>query len=109
MRVEPIYRHRRQKTGTDAYGNDLYGWVKSQLEDGMFAPGGVQEPIEPGREPVVSEPTVYWRKTWPDVISSDLIEVRGVVYDVIGDPAEWRGVMAGGLAVKLKHSEDGVA
>lgn len=109
MRPEPIYRHRRGKTGEDAYRNDVYGWTRTKLADGLFAPGGISEPIEPGREPVVTEPTVYWRNAWPDVIAADRIEVRGLTYDVIGDPADWRGTIVGGLVVKLKRSEEGVA
>lgn len=109
MRAEPIYRHRRGKTGEDAYDNDVYGWTRTQLPDGLFAPGGVSEPVEPGREPVVSEPAVYWRRVRPDVVAADRIEVRGLVYDVVGDPADWRGTFVGGLGVRLKRAEEGVA
>lgn len=115
MRPESVYRHRRGKTGEDVYGNDVYGWTRTQLSDGLFAPSGATmganslEPVEPGREPVISTPAVYWRRTWPDVVPSDLIEVRGRVYEVIGEPSDWRGVLAGGFVVGLKLVEEGAA
>lgn len=115
MFTEPVYRHRRLQSGTDAYDNPVYARTKTQLPDGLFAPSGMTmgansgEPVEPGREPVVSTPAVYWRRQWPDVQPSDWIEVRGHVYEVIGDPSDWRGKLTGGLVVALKLAEEGVA
>lgn len=115
MRTEAVYRHRREKTGTDAYENDLFEWKRTRLPDGQFAPSGATmgansvEPVEPGREPVVSTPAVYWRRAWPDIAPSDLIEIRGLEYEVIGESSDWRGVLTGGLIVGLKRVEEGEA
>ena len=107
--VEPIYRHRRSQTGSDGRGNPIYKWTRTSLADGLFSPGGTVEPVEPGREPVVTSPTIHWFKMWPDVVASDRIEVRGATYEVIGEPAEWRGTRVGGLVVKLRRVAEGEA
>jgi hypothetical protein len=43
--------------------------------------------------------------SWPDITADDQIRVRGVVYGVEGDPAEWhRGQqLEGGMVVPLKR------
>mgnify|MGYP001176982780 CR=1 FL=1 len=106
---ESVTRYRRVQSGADAYGTPIYTRTATALPPALFAPGGVSEPIEPGREPVVTEPTLYWPHNWPDVIASDELEVRGKRYAVIGEPADWRGSSVGGLVVKLKRAEEGAA
>lgn len=108
-RTEPVYRHRRAQSGTDGRGNPIFTWTRTEIAPGSFAPVGASEPVEPGREPTVREPVVYWRNVWPDVVAADRIEVRGVVYEVIGDPEVWRGSRIGGLVARLRKSTEGVA
>lgn len=108
MRVEPVSRLRKQQDGMDRYGDPIFVEVESRLPRALFAPGGVSEPVEPGRAPVVTEPTLYWRRQWPDVQASDRLKVRGRVYEVEGEPADWRGRSVGGLAVRLRRAAEGV-
>lgn len=109
MRTEPVARYRRTQSGTDGRGDPIYTRTKTDLPPALFAPGGISEPVEPGREPVVTEPTLYWRRQWPDVAASDELEVRGKRYTVEGEPAEWRGTRVGGLTVNIRRAEEGVA
>lgn len=109
MKTEPVKRYRREQTGVDGYNNPIYGRVSTDLPPALFAPGGVSEPIEPGRDPVVTEPTLYWRRKWPDVLASDEIEVRGDVFRVRGKPADWKGSTVGGLVVSLYLAEEGAS
>lgn len=105
----PVVRLRLEQTGEDRYGDPVWEDVSTDLPPALFAPGGVEEPVEPGRAPVVSEPTLYWRNAWPDVIASDRLTVRGKTYSVEGEPADWRGARVGGLVVRLKLVEEGTA
>jgi hypothetical protein len=103
---ETVVRLRRTQTGVDRYNNPVYGAPAELSIDGaLFAPGGTQEPAEPGRTPVIDVPTLYFRGQWPDVEATDQFRVRGEVYEVTGDPADWRAADtsgAGGLVVQLR-------
>lgn len=107
--VTPVTRLRRAESGKDRYGDPVYEETSVELPPALFAPGGASEPVVSGREPVVTEPTVYWRGVWPDVVASDRLVVRGRVYEVVGDPADWRGNLVGGLVVRLMRVEEGDA
>lgn len=109
MRTERVSRLRKQQAGEDRYGDPIFEEVESALPRALFAPGGVSEPVEPGRAPVVTEPTLYWRRQRPDVRASDRIKVRGRVFEVEGEPSDWRGRSVGGLVVKLRRAEEGVS
>lgn len=106
--VDAVTRLRRVADGEDRYNNPLYTETVTELAPALFAPKDVIPPSEPGREPVVVEPTLYWRNEWPDVVASDRLIVRGKTYNVQSIPADWRGSNVGGLVVKLHASEDGV-
>lgn len=98
------------QTGTDAFGQPVYGPdVETTIDGAMFAPGGSSESVEVGREAVVTAPTLYFRAAWPDIVETDRIRVRGVEYDVDGRPADWRDPFGtdgpGGLVVTLKAVE----
>jgi hypothetical protein len=107
--VDQVTRIRREQTGTDRYGNPVYGVVETVIPElAFFAPKDVIPSLEVGRSPVVVEPTLYWFQVWPDVSASDRVRVRGVEYEVESVPAEWRGATVGGLVVKLRDSTEGV-
>lgn len=108
MKTETVVRLRREQTGEDRYGNPVFEDVESSLPGALFAPRGVIPSPEPGREPVVVEPTLYWLLDWPDVVASDRLRVRGVTYEVQSRPADWRGDITGGLTVMLRETEEGV-
>lgn len=92
--------------GDDRYGDPIPGAdVETAIAGGFFAPGGTSEPVEVGRAPVISEPTVYFPHAWPDIAPTDRLRIRGDVYQVTGDPGDWRspqGSTVGGLVVPLK-------
>lgn len=107
MTGETVTRLRPVQTGTDRYGNPIYSTSPAELDlDGaLFAPGGTQEPAQPGRTPVIAEPSLYFPHTRPDLTAQDQIRVRGAVYDITGAPGDWRsgyGSTLGGLVVQLK-------
>lgn len=105
--TDPVTRIRRgPQTGTDAFHQPTYGPdVETALPEALFAPGGSTEPVEPGRTPVITVPTLYWRDAWPDVVSTDRLRVRGTPFEVQGKPADWRPARdggPGGLVVQLR-------
>lgn len=105
---EPVTRIRAEVVGEDRYGNPVTGDVESTLPSAGFAPEGSPEVDQVGRVVVTGRPSLYWRGEWPDVVASDRVRVRGVVYAVDGTPADWRdpwGSPLGGLVVRLKVSD----
>lgn len=106
---EPVTRRRREQTGEDRYGNPEYGLVDTVLpERAAFDPGGSRNPVEVGREQTVTTPKLYFQTQWPDLARDDQVIVRGVTYDIEGNPADWRspwGSGLGGLVVELKIAE----
>jgi hypothetical protein len=104
---EPVTRRRRAQSGTDRYGNPTYTTTDVVLEErAAFDPGGTREPVEVGREPVVTTPKLYFTER-PDLVSSDVVLVRGQAFTVQGDPADWRdpwGSAVGGLVVELQRA-----
>ena len=105
--VDAVTRLRRVEGAPDRYGNPTYTDTSEALPDALFAPKDVIPAVEPGREPVVTEPTLYWRGQRPDVVASDRLVVRGVTYEVATTPADWRNVSVGGLVVKLRNTQEG--
>ncbi len=103
---EPVSRLREQQTGTDRYGDPIYEQIETVLpERAAFDPGGTREPVEVGREQTVTTPKLYFRRQYPDLVTTDQVKVRGVAYTIEGIPADWVspfGSEVGGLVVELK-------
>lgn len=59
------------------------------------------EPLQDARNQVVSGWTLYLPEG-SDVTRLDRMRVRGVVHNVLGDPADWLGA---GLVVQVERSE----
>ena len=97
-----------ESAGEDPYGNPIPGAdVEVPIPGAAFDPGGSLEPVEVGRAQVVTTPKLYWIVA-PDVVSSDRLRVRGLVYSVIGRPALWVSpytLTTAGLVVELKSVE----
>lgn len=69
-----------------------------------FNPGRSSEPLQDARNAVVTQPEVY-APTGSDVLAGDRLVVRGVTYDVDGDPASWVSPFTGwapGVVIPLK-------
>lgn len=100
---------RGAQNGVDRYGNPVYApTAETVLPGAMFAPGGTSEPVEAGRSAVITLPTVFFPRTWPDIEPTDQVRVFAELYEVVGDPAEWRspwGTNLGGLVVQLNRVE----
>jgi hypothetical protein len=70
-----------------------------------FDPGGSVEPLEQGRQAVVTTPRVF-APAGVDVAAHDRVVVRGRTWQVKGDPADWRHPMTGwapGLVIELEE------
>lgn len=107
MRTESVFRIRQTETvDVDAFKQPIAGVPeRTEITGAMIAPRESTEPAEPGREPSVAEFSVYFRRARPDITAKDQIEIRGVVCDVIGDPADWRGTRGvGGLVVQARKA-----
>lgn len=106
---EPVTRRRQQQTGEDRYGNPVYGLVDTVLpERAAFDPGGSREPVEVGRTQTVTTPKLFFPKAYPDLNETDQVVVRGEVFAIEGNPADWKspfGSDVGGLVVELKKAE----
>lgn len=103
---EPVTRVRRVATGgTDRFGHPVTTDAQVSVGSAAFDPGGTREAVEVGRAPVVTTPKLYFTDR-PDLASGDRVIVRGVTFEVDGDPADWRspwGGPLGGLVVELKR------
>lgn len=106
MRGEPVTRIRAGASpGADRYNKPIPGPdVESPAGEALFDPGGTREAAEPGRAPVTTEPTLYFRGAFPDLCSGDRVRVRGVVFMVQGDRSDWDrpGARARGAVVELR-------
>jgi hypothetical protein len=96
--------------GLDRYRNPLPGVdTETPFDRAGFDPGGSREPVEVGRTATVTTPKVYFLGYAPDIVSTDRLRVRGLVYQVQGRPAEWRDPYAGnavrGVVVELELAE----
>lgn len=103
---DPVTRIRLEATGgTDRYGNPVMGDVEAAVGTAALDPGGTREPVEVGRAQVVTTPKLYYQSEWPDLHSGDRVRVRGLTFEVDGDPSDWRspwGTLVGGTVVELK-------
>lgn len=107
--VDQVTRIRREQVGVDRYGNAVYETAETPIgELALFAPRDVIPALEVGRSPTIVEPSLYWLNEFPDIREDDRVRVRGVEYEVLSIPAEWRGSGVGGLVVKLRDSNEGV-
>jgi hypothetical protein len=103
---------RIRSAGRDQFGDPTGPAVPDLSIPGCaVAPRQAGEQIGQGRIAVTSGLTLYV-PPGPDILPSDRIEVRGVVYEVEGEPAEWRSPFTGwepGREVQLTRVEEGAA
>ncbi len=90
-RYEPIVI-RRASDDTDEYGDPIPGTFSDHLTlSGKFAPNNPSEPVEVGRNAVITGGTVYVRDlaSKPDIISTDRARIRGVELEIDGEIGAW--------------------
>ena len=87
---EYVTRYPYQGAEEDAQGNESESWGEDPDPIGIWAfdPGGISEPREPGRDAVISEPTIFLPTGSPFGAHDECL-VRGKRYQVVGDPADW--------------------
>ncbi len=91
MRREDIVIRRASST-TDEYGDPVPGTFADHLTlSGKFAPNNPSEPVEVGRNAVITGGTVYVRglASKPDVTSEDRAKIRGVELEIDGEIGAW--------------------
>ena len=83
----------------DPQGNPIIGPDTEIVSDGwLVAPRSSSESAEPYGQQVVTGLSLYRREP-ADVVSSDRVRVRGEVWSVDGDVADW----GAGVVVNLKR------
>lgn len=97
----------RAGTTTDRYRNVVADWsnpARTEVPGCAVAPGTSSEE-NAGRTAVIAGLTVYL-PAGADVRPADRIEIRGVVYDIDGEPGDWRNPFTdtrAGLEVALRR------
>jgi len=100
--------------GTDEYGDPIPGTtIRVDVPGCGWAPrsagaGPSSEDIhDRGRQGVIVGLTLYM-PAGTDLRHTDQVELEGLLYDVEGDPGEWRNPLSGreaGLEVALRRAE----
>ena len=75
----------RTVTGQDADGNDVYGTTTTDVPHSIFAPEGSVERVQ-GQDIVTTSPKVYLPDGAPVPKATDKVQVRGLLYDIDGEP-----------------------
>lgn len=95
---------------TDRYGNLVRDWdsaTRLDIPGCGVAPRTSDEETEQGRQGVIVGIAVY-APPGTDIVPSDRMEVRGEVYEVVGEVADWRSPFTGwhpGIVVNLRRVE----
>lgn len=85
----------------DPYSNEETGldWdavIETDIANVALEPRPSSEPVQDARNAVTSGFTLYaWRAV--DLTPADKVRMRGVVYDIDGEPADWRNPYSGRL------------
>jgi len=114
MRGEAIKVFKRQEDGTDRYGSPVYAWPGPGIEITRCAVAPLEiggqdaaEPPDVQRNAVVQQFTVYAPSGSP-ITAVDRVEVRGELYEVVGEPSDWRSPYSRrrpGIVVRLRRVE----
>jgi len=111
MAFETITVVRDTPGGHDQYGDPIAGTeARTDVPGCLIAPrgesGATAEPGDRNRMGVIVGLTVYAPLT-ADIRHTDRIEARDALYEVVGEPGEWRSPYGGvgGIQVALKRAE----
>lgn len=94
----------RGAVAADPYSDDAGTPAVADLDITTLAPAEPRpsgEPVQDARNAITSGWTLYL-PVGADVTGRDQMKVRGVVHDVLGDPADWLGV---GVVVQCERTE----
>jgi len=99
----------RVQTGVDRYGKPVYEWPEPGVEVAgcAVAPRMSEEPAEVNRNRVITGLTVYL-PPGTQITPHDRLVVRGVTYEVVGEPGDWRSPYSGvarGIEVAIQRIE----
>ncbi len=92
----------RTVTGRDSMGNRTYTPVETTVT-GAFAPAGSTELVQ-GQDTIISNPTIYLTDGTPAPAPTARIVVRGVTFEVDGEPLVFHNPFTGsepGAVVRL--------
>lgn len=95
----------RLRGGRTQFGGDPTADVEVTISGCLFDPGGPRGETRDRGDTVTAQPAVY-APVGVDIKATDRLRVRGVVYAVDGQPAEWRSPFPGGpegVHVALKY------
>lgn len=90
-RYEPVIIRRAEEV-TNADGDPVgTDWADHLTLNGKFAPSNPSEPLEVGRNTVITGGTVYIRglAVQPDITADDRVNIRGVDYAIDGEIGAW--------------------
>ena len=98
----------RATTTTDSYGDPVPGGFTDHIKlVGKFAPSNPAEPVEVGRNAVITGGTVYARTdSVPDILASDRASIRGVEYLIDGEVGIWNRPSGIGVQFGVKAVND---
>lgn len=98
---ETVVVIRASNPGKDAKGDPLPSTdTRTDVPGCVVAPGSSEEPVERGRDSVLTSWTVYAPRG-TDVRATDDIEIRGVRCRIVGDPDVWDST-PGGVVITAK-------
>lgn len=99
--TETVLWHAHEAGATDLHGNPVDSWsAGSSVGIWRFSPGGTSEPLRPGQDRVITEPTIYLPPA--SIGAHDRVTVRGRLYEVAGDPADWVDGSFQGWVIELR-------
>jgi head-tail adaptor len=88
----------RATTTEDAYGDPKPGpFADHHTLNANCAPANSSEPLIAGQNKVITGFVVYVRDVVADVLPTDRVRIRGVVYDIDGTAGEWFNRESGDL------------
>lgn len=100
---------RRAAAATDEYGDPIPGTFSDHVAlAGKFAPKNPSEPVEVGRNAVLTGGTVYVRDLAapPDVKPTDRARVRGVDYEIDGEIGVWQRSASWAVQFAVKATKE---
>lgn len=91
----------------DSHGNPVDSWAAEPgvaIKGCGFAPGGSTESGD-NRTVIATNPQLFC-PPGASITAKDRVKVRGLVFEVVGDPADWKHPMTGwdpGVVVNLER------